>query len=67
MRRRCWYTGCRRRTGLAPLTIGRERFHVCWVHACEAAFLLLEWAGDPDRARKYAAYSAQVIRRVNAR
>jgi hypothetical protein len=47
-------------------TIGGERYRLCWFHDVELHFIVLEWAFDPHRKRKHAAYSAAVIRRVNA-
>lgn len=65
---RCWYKGCRRR-GFANWKICADpEYHaVCWVHDIELNFLALEWAFDPYRSSKHAAYSAKVIALVNAR
>jgi hypothetical protein len=63
---RCCYKSCRRR-GFANWRVGDEYLAPCWVHHLELTFLALEWAFDPDRKAKHAKYSADVIRRVNAR
>lgn len=63
----CSKRGCRRR-GYASWQVcadGRVFRPLCWIHDIEINRLVLEWVGDPDRARKIAKYSAKVIRAVN--
>lgn len=62
----CAMPGCRRQ-GYATWQVcadGRAFRALCWFHDIALNTLVLEWIGDPARARKLARYAASVMARA---